>query len=181
MSDLFDTPPLPGLATRADLVTREEEQALIAAIDGAGLTPFQFHGWEGKRLTTVFGSKDDAAKGARPIPDWLLPLRARLAEWGGLAPSQLVQALLIRYDPGAGIGWHRDNAGFDQVFGLSLGAAADMRFRRRRESGGFMRVTVPLEPRGAYHMTGQSRYDWEHSITEMDKTRWSITFRTPAP
>jgi alkylated DNA repair protein (DNA oxidative demethylase) len=44
----------------------------------------------------------------------------------------LVQALLIRYDPGAGIGWHRDRPLFEHVVGISLGAPATMRFRRRR-------------------------------------------------
>ena len=72
---------------------------------------------------------------ADPIPDWLLPIRTRAAAFAGLADDDLVQALLIRYDPGAGIGWHRDRPVFEHVVGLSLGAPATMRFRRRRDKG----------------------------------------------
>lgn len=182
MLDLFDTPALPGLSTHRDLVTPEEERSLIAAIDATGPTPFRFQGWEGKRLTTSFGWNYDfdtqRAARADPLPDWLLPIRGRMASFGGLDPEELIQALLIRYDPGAGIGWHRDRPIFEHVIGLSLGAPADMRFRRRRPEGGFDRRSVPLEPRAAYHMAGEARHGWEHSIVEMDRPRWSITFRT---
>jgi len=62
------------------------------------------------------------------------------------------------------------------VVGLSLGAPATMRFLRRVGTR-FERVGVPLPPRG-YHLTGEARHDWEHSTAEMDRTRWSITFRS---
>ena len=39
---------------------------------------------------------------------------------------------------------------------------------------------MPLQPRGAYHLTGEARHDWEHSIAEMDRPRWSVTFRSLA-
>jgi DNA oxidative demethylase len=52
-----------------------------------------------------------------------------------------------------------------------------MRFRRRRP-GGFDRVATPLPPRSLYHLTGEARHEWEHSITPMTVTRWSITFRS---
>lgn len=185
MLDLFATPLLPGLATSTDLVTEDEERALIAAINGTDLTPFKFQGWEGKRLTTSFGFNYDfdtqRVARAAPIPDWLLSVRDRMAAFAGLDPDILIQALLIRYDPGAGIGWHRDRPIYEHVLGLSLGAPADMRFRRRRREGGFDRRSFPLQPCGIYHMSGEARHDWEHSIVEMDRTRWSITFRTPSP
>jgi len=107
----------------------------------------------------------------------LLPLRERAARFAGLEPDQLVQALVTRYDPGAGIGWHRDRPLFEHVVGISLGAPATMRFRRRR-SGGFDRRSAPLAPRSIYHLSGEARHQWEHSIAEMAATRWSITFRS---
>ena len=55
MLDLFDAPLLPGLATQNDFVTEGVEQVLIAAIDAADLSPFQYHGWTGKRLTVAYG------------------------------------------------------------------------------------------------------------------------------
>ena len=179
--DLFEPPKIPGLSYRDDLLSRDEELSLIAGINATTLEPFRFQGWLGKRLTSSFGWRydfDDARFGPTdPMPDWLLPTRGRAAAFAGLEPASLAQALLIRYDPGAGIGWHRDRPVFDHVVGISLSAAAPLRFRRRK-AGGFDRVTVPLAPRSIYHLQGEARHQWEHSIAEMEETRWSITFRT---
>jgi len=179
-SDLF-APPGPSVATRADIVDATEEAALIAAIDATDPTPFRFQGWLGKRLTTSFGWSYDFDRGtmaaAEPIPAFLLPVRERAAAFAGLAPDALEQALLIRYDPGAGIGWHRDRPQFEHVLGISLGAPATLRLRRRRADG-FDRATIPLAPRSAYLLSGEARHDWEHSIAPMDEPRWSITFRS---
>ncbi|KMS56197.1 2OG-Fe(II) oxygenase [Novosphingobium barchaimii LL02] len=181
MLDLFDTPVLPGLAERRDIIDRAEEQMLIRRIDESDLTPFRFQGWTGKRLTTSFGWCYDFEVGrpmeAPPIPDWLAPFRDRAAQFAGLDPDLLIQALLIRYDPGAGSGWHRDRPVYEHIVGISLGAPATMRFRSKRADG-FARTTMPLEPRAGYHISGPARYDWEHSIAEMDRPRWSITFRS---
>jgi alkylated DNA repair dioxygenase AlkB len=111
------------------------------------------------------------------MPEWLLPLRQKAAAFAGLNPDELLQALLIRYDPGAGIGWHRDRPVFEHVIGVSLGAPATLRFRRRHADG-FDRASVFLPPRSVYHLTGEARHDWEHSIADMEVTRWSITFRS---
>ena len=181
MLDLFGTPVLPGLHTMPDIVDRAEERMLIERIDATDPTPFKFQGWTGKRLTTSFGWAYDFEAGrpvaAEPMPDWLLPIRGRAAYFARLDPLLLIQALLIRYDPGAGIGWHRDRPVYEDVIGISLGEPATMRFRRRRE-GGFERASAPLVPRAAYHLSGPVRHDWEHSIVEMDRPRWSITFRS---
>ena len=179
--DLFDETRLAGLAQTDAIVTPGEERMLIASIDAATLSPFRFHQWLGKRLTATYGWSYDFDDGsftpAEAIPDWLLPLRAKAARFAGLAPDELAQALLIRYDPGAGIGWHRDRPVFEHILGISLGAPATMRFRRRRR-GGFDRAAVFLGPRSVYHLTGEARHQWEHSIVPMDTTRWSITFRS---
>ena len=179
--DLFGEPVLPGLAYGEEMVTPAEEAALIAAIDASGLAPFRFQGWLGKRLTASFGwSYDfDAANFAptEPIPDWLMPIRVRAAGFAGLATEDLVQALLIRYDPGAGIGWHRDRPVFEHVVGISLGQPATLRLRRRKESG-FDRASIDLAARSIYHLSGEVRHQWEHGIAEMAVTRWSITFRS---
>jgi DNA oxidative demethylase len=179
--DLFDEPPLAGLHQAGAFVTPGEEQMLIASINAAELSPFRFHGWLGKRLTSSYGWRynfDDASfTPAEAIPDWLLPLRAKAAQFACLQPDELVQALLIRYDPGAGIGWHRDRPVFEHVLGISLGTPATMRFRKRKP-GGFDRASVPLAPRSIYHLTGEARHEWEHSIAAMEVTRWSITFRS---
>jgi len=179
--DLFDRPVLPGLAYGDGIVSLEEERTLIAHMDQQSLAPFRFQGWLGKRLTASFGwhyDFDNARFGpADPMPEWLLPLKARAAGFAGLDDADLVQALLIRYDKGAGIGWHRDRPVFEHVVGISLAVPATMRFRRRTGQG-FERASVPMAPRSIYHMSGEARHDWEHSIAEMEQTRWSITFRS---
>ncbi len=179
--DLFAPPAAPLVATCADIIDAAEETALIALIDATDPTPFRFQGWLGKRLTTSFGWSYDFENGtmarSAPIPAALLPVRDRAAAFAGLEPGELEQALLIRYDPGAGIGWHRDRPQFAHVVGISLGAPATLRLRRRRD-GGFDRSSVPLVPRSAYHLTGEARHDWEHSVAPMDAARWSITFRS---
>ena len=43
-----------------------------------------------------------------PLSGFLLPVRERMASLACLEPALLEQALLIRYDPSAGIGWHGD-------------------------------------------------------------------------
>lgn len=182
-ADLFGAPSPPGLAYRDGFITLAEEQMLIAAIDDAELSPFRFQRWTGKRLTHSYGWRYDFETGvfapADPIPDWLEALKVRAAGFVGLAPADLVQALLIRYDPGAGIGWHKDRPVFEHVVGVSLGSEAAMRFRRRTESG-FERLSVPLAPRSIYHLSGEIRHDWEHSIVPGEVPRWSVTFRSLA-
>jgi alkylated DNA repair dioxygenase AlkB len=166
---------------KTDAVDPAQERALVAAIDAAALAPFRFHGWTGRRLTASVGWRYDfetaAFAPAPPLPDWLLPLRAAAADFAGLSPDDLVHALLIRYDPGAGIGWHRDRPQFADVLGVSLGAPTTLRFRLRR-AGGFARAAVPLPPRSIYRLAGPARHDWEHAIAPLAATRWSITFRS---
>ena len=181
MFDLFDTPAVPGLAMRNDVLTKAEEAALIAHIDGSDLTPFRFQQWTGKRLTYSYGWRYDFEHvrfaPTEPMPDWLLEVRSRAAAFAGLAADDLVQALLIRYDPGAGIGWHKDRPVFEHVVGISLGSEAVLRLRRRNAAG-FERAKVPLPPRSIYHLSGEVRHAWEHSIAPMNVPRWSITFRS---
>jgi alkylated DNA repair dioxygenase AlkB len=178
--DLFSAPVVPGLSLSEPIVFPAEEAGLIARIDAAELVPFRFQGWQGKRLTRAFGWSYDFEGGtfarAEPIPGWLEALRLRAATFAGLPHDALVQALLIRYDPGAGIGWHRDRPVFGDVVGISLGAPATLRLRRRNGDG-FDRASARLDPRCAYHLSGEVRREWEHSIVPMERTRWSITFR----
>jgi alkylated DNA repair dioxygenase AlkB len=181
--DLFaaDAPLVPGLLLVPDAVTAAEEARLAARIDAAPLEPFAFGQWRGKRLTAHYGSAYDFTRGrlgeAPPLPDWLLDLRRHLAPLAGMDPDALEAALLIRYDPGAGIGWHRDRPQYAEVLGLSLGAPCVMRLRRRAPDG-FERRKLTLPPRSLYRLSGEVRREWEHSIAPLAVTRRSVTFRT---
>lgn len=181
--DLFaaPAPPVPGFTLWDDAVTAGEEAELAGEVDAAPLAPFRFGQWEGRRLTASYGSGYDFTRGrvtpAPDMPEWLATLRERIARLAGLPAEDLRQALLIRYDPGAGIGWHRDRPQYGTVLGLSLTAPAVLRLRRRNGKG-FERRSVLLPPRSLYRLEGEVRREWEHSIAPMDVTRRSITFRT---
>ena len=179
--DLFGAPLLPGLSRAADFLSTDEETALIARIEAAELTPFRFQQWEGKRLTRSYGWHYDFEASAfsrtEPLPKWLRLIADRAADFANIPRDAIAQALLISYGPGAGIGWHRDRPVFEHVIGISLGAAATMRFRRRQGEK-FARFALPLGPRSIYHLKDEVRTDWEHSIAAMEVPRWSITFRT---
>ncbi len=178
---LFAEPLNAGLDYRDDFISAAEEGELVERLHELDLAPFRFQGWTGNRKTTSFGWRydfDDASfTQADPLPVWLLPLRDNAAAMAGAAPDDFVHVLLARYDPGAGIGWHRDRPVFEQVVGVSLNTPARLRFRRRTP-GGFDRFSVDVAPRSAYLLSGQARHDWEHSVAPGEQLRFSITFRT---
>ena len=177
---LFDLAP-PGLAHIEEFVSCDEEAELLREAQTLPFTPFAFHGWFGKRETVSFGWRYDFSDSrmheAPPIPGFLLPLRSRAARFANVPAEALEQALVVRYDVGAGIGWHRDRPVFDQVVGISLLAPCVLRFRRR-DGRAFARFALDARPRSAYLLSGAIRHEWEHSIAPMEAQRYSITFRS---
>jgi alkylated DNA repair dioxygenase AlkB len=111
------------------------------------------------------------------MPAFLLPVRDAAARYAGLDPAMLEQVLLTEYAPGAAIGWHRDRPVFGEVVGLSLLSPARMRFRRK-QGAKWERRELLVQPRSAYHLAGEARSEWEHSIPPVETKRYSITFRT---
>ena len=182
MRDLFDASPIAGVILREEVVSEAEERELIRKCEMLDVSPFRFQGWEGKRLTRSFGWHYDFDRGqiaeAEAIPSWLLKAREKAARALGRDPPAFVQALVIRYDPGAGIGWHRDRPQFDEVIGVTLASEATLAFRRRREDGKFDRVKQPLHRRSAYLLSGEARSGWQHGIAGHDALRFSLTFRS---
>lgn len=181
MSLLFDAPLISGLKYKEALISSDEEQQLLGHLLTLELAPFRFHGFVGKRRTQSFGWRYDFEDASftrtQPLPEWLEPLRSKAATFAGLQPDEFVHALIARYDAGAGIGWHRDRDLFENVVGISLASPAVLRFRQRTPTG-FRRANVELMPRSAYWLSGEIRWDWEHSISGGDKLRFSITLRT---
>ena len=181
--DLFGVRPTgpEGLDYRRELVSVEEEKALVGRLERLPFTPFEFQGFLGKRRTVSFGWSyhfdGSGLAPAEPFPGWLIPMRDRAAAFAGLAPDAIEHALLIEYDVGAGLGWHRDRPVFGDVIGLSLLSPAPLRFRRRRGDK-FERFTLDVEPRSAYLLRGEARSDWEHSLPPATALRYSLTFRT---
>jgi alkylated DNA repair dioxygenase AlkB len=167
---------LPGFLTEA------EERELLEHVRGAAFAEIRMRGQVARRRTAhfgwLYGYESWQVEPGPPIPDYLLPLRARCAELMGEPPERLVEALLSEYTPGATIGWHRDAPMFGaSVVGVSLGSACRMRFQRGKDEE---RRTYELElaPGSAYVLSGEARSVWQHSIPAVKQTRYSITFRT---
>lgn len=188
MSDQFslfaETPFGPdGLRYAADFVTPAEEHELITKVASLPLVPFQFGQYEGKRRVVSFGfGYDYTARRlveAERIPDWLADIAHRLEAFGRPG-TRVQQVLCAENDVGVEIGWHRDKPHFDQIFGLSLGAACKLRFRRPAASR-FERFTLEAAPRSIYLMSGEARSAWEHSIPAVEARRYSVTFPAGAP
>ena len=163
-----------------ELLTTDEEQALVGEISALPFKPFEFRGYLGNRRVVSFGWRyrfDGTGLGkADDIPEFLLNLREAAAKFGGLDPQGLQHALVTEYAPGAAIGWHRDRPEFGRVIGVSL--VSPCRFRlRRRTACGFERAAFTAEPRSAYLLSGPARSEWEHSIPAVETLRYSVTFR----
>lgn len=175
-------PVLPeGAQYHPEAVTAAEQAELVARIGDLPMQPFEFQGYLGKRRVTSFGWQYDFVSGrlepADPIPDYLRDVRERVGSALGMDPAGLEQVLITEYQPGAGIGWHKDRPVFGEVAGLSLLSPCTFRFRRP-QSEGWKRVSVTMQPRSAYRLSGASRTAWEHSIPAVDALRYSLTFRT---
>ena len=182
--DLFAAPePMPeGLRCAIDLIDAEEERALVARMAELPFAPFEFQDFLGKRRTVSFGwnYKFDGSglADAEAIPGWLQPLREKAAAFAGVAAEALEHVLVIEYDVGAALGWHRDRPEFGDVIGVSLLSQAPLRFRRKVGGGKWERFSLPAPPRSVYLLRGPARTEWEHSLTPVEALRYSVTFRT---
>jgi alkylated DNA repair dioxygenase AlkB len=181
--NLFGAPEemLPeGFRYSPDIVPWDLQRSVLEAIPTLSIKTFDFHGFEGKRRTVSFGWKYDfdsqRVGKAEPMPPMLLPIRALAANFAGVEPAALEQALVTEYGPGAPIGWHKDKSVFGRVVGVSLLSPCTFRLRRR-DGERWQRRSLIVEPGSAYVITGVSRTLWEHSIPPVDRLRYSITFR----
>jgi len=175
--------PTPrGLVYREGLLSADEEQALLGALEGLDFDEIRMHGVVAKRTAKHYGLGYDYKRrrpleDAEPIPDWLQPVREKAAELAGVEPDELVEALVQHYPKGAQIGWHRDAPRFGTVVGVSLLSSARMRFRRDVD-GERETAEVELAPRSGYMLADEARSAWQHHVPPAKAPRYSITFRT---
>lgn len=181
---LFQPPSctLPeGFAYRPEVISPEEESRLLAEIRHLPFKEFQFQGFQGKRRVISFGWRYDfnehKAFPAHPIPPFLVELCRNVQAASGFCLPHVEQVLVTEYAPGAPIGWHKDRPVFGNVVGLSLASACTFRLRKSDAEGRWERVSLRLEPRSAYLLSGAARWIWEHSIPPVEELRYSITFR----
>jgi len=175
-------PPLPeGFAYRPELVSPDEEAKLLAHFRELDFREYEFHGYLGKRRVVSFGQHYDSNVSAvvrsSEIPEFLLALRQKAADFASLAPSELEQALVTEYTPGAAIGWHRDRPAYRDIIGVSFSSPCRFRLRRKR-AGSWERASLTVEPRSVYLLRGPARTEWQHSIPPAERLRYSVTFRS---
>lgn len=176
-----------GFIYRQNFVSEGEEQELIREIQKIQLEPFKYYQFTGKRRTASFGWQYEFGASeitaAPEMPPFLLPLRTRAGKVFNIDPISLIQTSIIEYSTGSPIGWHRDIPYFGIVVGVSLGAACRMRFRKysRVRSKKLNRdevLSIELQPRSVYLMSGASREIWQHSIPPVKELRYAIMMRT---
>jgi alkylated DNA repair dioxygenase AlkB len=183
-AELFDAASeLPsGLVYQPGFLTAGEESALLREIAALTLREARYKAFTAKRRVASFGAGYDFdANELTPAPEiapFLLPLRSRVADWVGIEPEAFGYALVAEYAPGTQLGWHRDVPQFEMVVGVSLAAAATLRFRRFPPRARSPILTLALDPRSAYVLKNEARWGWQHSIAPTAALRYSITFRT---
>src|ERR1700710_754545 len=124
-SPLFDAEALPhGLVYRPDFLTPMEEFALLEEFIDLPFNEARFQQYTARRRVVRYGEGDypasygpaaEEVNPRRPFPEFLMPLRRRVAEWRGVPEHVFVHALVTEYQPGTPIGWHSDAPHFEQV------------------------------------------------------------------
>jgi alkylated DNA repair dioxygenase AlkB len=180
-----DVPKLPpGLAYEPQFLSREEEAELLVIIGQLPLQEAKYKQYTAKRRIVSYGASYDFSSNelvpAGPIPGFLHPIRARIAEWTRIPAPEYSHALIAEYSTGTQLGWHRDVPDFEAIAGLSLRGKCRMRLRPYPPEKGRRDLTLALdlEPRSAYSIVGQARWGWQHAISPTKELRYSITFRT---
>lgn len=177
------SPNLPeGFEYRSDWITADEEQRLLAHIETLSFSEVRMHGVIAKRKVVHFGwdyGYDSwRISPTEPIPAWLTPMRMRAAGVMRVPAEAIQEVLVTRYEPGAGIGWHRDAPMFgSMVVGVSLVGSCRMRFQRT-VGGKRQTAEAVLTPRSLYVLAEAARFAWQHSIPPAKELRYSLTFRT---
>lgn len=154
-----------GLVIFDDFISSDEEKDIIQYLDdGEKWSPV------GKsvnsRLVQHYGygynyksRKLNSVEKTNPIPSIFDGILSKLESVHSKTPEQVIVNQYLRKQ---GISLHTDSLSFGSVITtISLGDETVMIFRNKNTGES---VTVPLFPRRAVFMTGDSRYMWTHEI-----------------
>jgi alkylated DNA repair protein (DNA oxidative demethylase) len=173
----------PGLKYYPEVLSSDEENDLVELLQRMPFSEVRMHGVAARRRVRhfgwVYGYQTWQVEPGPPVPESLLPIRAKAAALANLDSERFEEVLVTKYPPGAGIGWHRDAPMFGPlVMGISLLSSCRFRFRRQPNTP---ILELTLDPRSVYLLGGSARSQWQHSIPLMQLLRYSITFRTLRP
>lgn len=173
-----------GLRYLPEFVTDEEASELLARLRTLPLRHVIVHGQVAKRTIARLGVGRSGDEAAAPIPAWLAPVTARVATAMGARPETLESLIVLRYPPGARLGWNRDRAHFGPTLAeLTLGGGVQLRLRTARAAPDGGRATHALDaaPRSLLVLGGAARRDWQYMLQPRDGDdgeRWAISWRT---
>lgn len=177
----------PGFHYYSDFISRIEEVQLIREIEKVPLRTFIFQGFEAKRKVASFGydwnfTNRRLTKG-KAVPANFRPLIEKVTQRLSLRADDIGEVLLTEYPAGSVINWHRDAPPFKLIAGISLNSDSVFRLRPhdKMKQGRNSVLSIALKRRSLYVLSGESRTDWEHSITPVHDLRYSITLRTINP
>ena len=170
---------LLGFSYHDDFLDADERMELLAKIRELPFRTDTFRGMTLRRTIACFGydyvaARRSARNPAPTLPLYLASIRNRAAAIAGVEARTLEQAIIWKYPPRVGIGWHVDHRDYGPVIcGVSLGAAATIRLQRGDEE-----VRQPLANGSLYVLRDDARYAWKHKVDGNAFERFSITFRS---
>jgi alkylated DNA repair protein (DNA oxidative demethylase) len=194
-SALSSMPAPPGLLYVPDLITPAEERTVIAWLAAADAwQEVRFRGQVARRRVLSFGARyvtqGRRIEPAPPLPTALCLLRDRMVDaacarlgpalaLAGRSSGDFARCTVLRYAPGAGIGWHTDNAIFGPtVLALSLGSAARLQLRRGDDQRAGVPFDLALAARSLFVLAGEARATWKHRLVAVAQERYSMTVRS---
>jgi alkylated DNA repair protein (DNA oxidative demethylase) len=154
----------------------------------------RFRGQTARRRAMSFGARyvtqGRRLEPAPPLPPELSVVRDRMVDAAGAGdhlgrelvlagrrPEDFGLCTVLHYAPGAGIGWHADNAIFGPtVLALSLAAPARLQLRRGTSDAGPI-FEAALAPRSLFVLAGEARAVWKHRLCPVRQERYSVTVR----
>jgi hypothetical protein len=179
------TPVYPeGFSYFPDFITGEEETELRSQISNIQLHNFNFQGFKANRKVASFGFDYSFDNGAltkgEEIPAAFDFLIDKVNNHLRIKSGQFAELLVTEYPPGSVINWHRDAPPFDIIAGISLMGDCTFRLRPhdKARQGRASVISFPVNRRSLYVIKGVARTDWQHSISPVKQTRFSITLRT---
>ena len=186
MNTLFPIEPAfpEGFSYILDFLTEGEEKELMDTVAKTELHNFSFQGYTANRKVASFGYDYGFDNGSlvksKDIPSEFNFIIDRISDYAGVKTVDFAELLITEYPPGSVINWHRDAPPFDMIAGLSLMSDCTFRLRpqdKAKQSRANV-ISFPIERRSLYLMKGIARSEWQHSISPVKQTRFSITLRT---
>ena len=111
-----------GFTYQPGFLTPTQEAQLLELIQALPFREARYKEWHARRRIVSYGGSYDFSRNeltaAPPIPEFLHPLRAQVAQWAGIPVSRIGHAMIAEYPPATPLGWHRDVPQFEHVMGV---------------------------------------------------------------